>query len=371
MAIFDIPLETLRRRRSIKWARFEPDVLPMFVAEMDARPIPEVVEVLSRMIAEGDTGYPELPDYQEAFAGFSRDIWGWEPDPSTMSLACDVVTGMRELLLATSQPGDAVVINTPIYPPFRAVCRSTNRRIVEVPMTAEGRLDLAALGEAFERERPTAYLLCSPHNPWGTVCTADELTGVMEVANRFDVVVISDEIHAPLSASEHTPIGKVPGGERALIVTAASKAWNLAGLKAGLLVAGAEAAHHLAKLPDIIAEQASYFGVTAHSTALTHGRDWLAEARAEITDNKAHFAAELTRQLPQLSWSLPEATYLAWVDCSPLGLKNPGQEFYQKGRVRFGMGTDYDPAATQFVRVNLATSKELITEGVRRMAASL
>ena len=122
MAIFDIPLETLRRRRSIKWARFAPDVLPMFVAEMDARPVPAVVDVLSRMVAEGDTGYPELPDYQEAFASFASDVWGWNIDPATMSLACDVMTGMREMTLATTKPGDAVVINPPIYPPFQAIC---------------------------------------------------------------------------------------------------------------------------------------------------------------------------------------------------------------------------------------------------------
>ena len=102
MAIFDIPLENLRRRRSIKWARFAPDVLPLFVAEMDAKPVPAVVDVLSRMVAEGDTGYPELPDYQEAFASFASDVWGWDIAPATVSLACDVMTGMREMTLASS-----------------------------------------------------------------------------------------------------------------------------------------------------------------------------------------------------------------------------------------------------------------------------
>lgn len=371
MAIFDIPLDQLRTRRSIKWARFEPDVLPMFVAEMDARPIPAVVETLSRMITAGDTGYPELPDYQEAFAGFAHDVWGWETDPASMSLACDVVTGMRETLLAATQPGDAVAINPPIYPPFRAVCRSTGRRIVEVPMTGDGHLDLGALADAFERERPAAYLLCSPHNPWGTVFTAEELTRVMELANASGVLVVSDEIHAPLSGSAHTPIGKVPGGERAVVVTAASKAWNLAGMKAGLIIPGSEAVRHVRALPGFVAEQASYLGVAAHATALTHGRGWLDEARSEIAANKVHFAEELSRRLPQLTWHIPKATYLAWVDCTPLGLDNAGQVFHARGRVRFGMGTDYDPSATQFIRVNLATSKELITEGVRRMEASL
>ena len=128
MTVFDVPLEELRRRRSIKWARFGPDVLPMFVAEMDARPVPAVVEVLSRMVADGDTGYPELPDYQEAFAGFARDVWSWQIDPAEILLAGDVMSGMRELTLATTQPGDAVVINPPVYPPSPPTAAWTSMR---------------------------------------------------------------------------------------------------------------------------------------------------------------------------------------------------------------------------------------------------
>ena len=371
MAIFDIPLETLRRRHSIKWARFAPDVLPMFVAEMDARPVPAVVDVLSRMVAEGDTGYPELPDYQDAFASFASDVWGWDIDPATVSLACDVMTGMREMTLATTKPGDAVVINPPIYPPFRAVCNETRRRIVEVPTTEAGRLDLDALEVAFEKEHPAAYLLCSPHNPSGVVHTAEELARVMELANTHDVAVICDEIHAPLSGAEHTPLHRVPGGERAFVVTSSSKSWNLAGLKAGLIVPGAEVADVVRGLSGYVPESASYLGVVAHATALNEGRYWLAEAAAEIRENKQHFADELNRAIPELTYTPSQGTYLAWLDCSPLGLDHAGQHFFEKAKVRFGQGTDYAPSATQFVRVNLATSKEIISEAVRRMAASL
>ena len=371
MAIFDIPLETLRTRRSIKWARFAPDVLPMFVAEMDARPVPAVVEVLSRMVAEGDTGYPELPDYQDAFASFASDVWDWDVDPATVSLAGDVMTGMRELTLATTTPGDAVVVNPPVYPPFRAVCRTTGRRIVEVPTTPEGRLDLDALAVAFEREKPATYLLCSPHNPSGAVHTAEELTRVMELANVHGVTVICDEIHAPLAGAEHTPIHRAPGGERAFVVTSASKSWNLAGLKAALLIPGAEVVDVVKNLGGYVPESASYLGVVAHATALTEGRDWLAKASAEIRENKQHFTDELHRAIPELTYTPSQGTYLAWLDCSPLGLDHAGRHFFEKAKIRFGQGTDYDPSATQFVRANLATSKEIISEAVRRMAAPL
>ncbi len=370
MRIFDVPLAELRKRRSIKWSRWEPDVLPMFVAEMDVHLVPELREKLTQLLVDGDTGYPEQPDYQEAYAAFAADVWGQRLDAASMEIVCDTMTGLRELVLTVTKPGDAVVINPPIYPPFRETVSATGRRTVEVPIAA-GRLDLDALETAFERERPAAYLLCSPHNPNGIVHTAKELTRVMEAANRHGVVVISDEIHAPISGAKHTPITEVPGGERALIVTSASKAFNLAAIKAALIVPGAEATDVVTGLSGYVHESASYFGVAANATALNVGRDWLAQLRVEVEEHKKHFAAELSRHLPQLAWQPMAGTYLAWLDCAPLGLEHPGRHFHEVGRVRFNFGADFAPEASQHVRVNLATSKELITEGVRRMAASL
>ncbi|MGV8847886.1 MalY/PatB family protein [Tessaracoccus sp.] len=375
MSLFDVPLDDLRRRTSIKWRRFEPDVLPMFVAEMDVHLAEPVAERLRLAIADGDTGYPELPLYQEAFASFAEWMWDWRVDAATdMLLACDVMSGMRELLLATTSPGDAVVINPAIYPPFRLICHTTGRPLLEVPMTGEGRLDIEGLEEAFSGARgpaPSAYLLCSPHNPHGTVHTREELTDVAALAAKYDVTVISDEIHAPLVGAAHVPFTTLAGAEKSFVVTSASKSWNLAGLKAGLIVAGAEGHATLRGLPGHVAESVSHLGVLAHATALTEARDWLQALTLEIAENKIHFSAELARLLPALSYEPSEGTYLAWLDCSALGLESPSRRFHEVGRVRFGPGTDYDARATQHVRVNLGTSRELITEGVRRMAASL
>ena len=370
MRIFDVPLEELRRRRSIKWSRFEPDVLPMFVAEMDVHLLPVVREKLQQMLLDGDTGYPEQPDYQEAYADFATETWGLRLDPATFRIACDTMSPIRELTAALIRPGDGVVFNPPIYPPFRWVVRVAGGRPVEVPMR-DDRLDLDALEQAFATERPRVYLLCSPHNPNGTLHTREELTRVMELAARYEVAVISDEIHAPFSGGRHTPILTVPGGERAFMVVSSSKAFNLAALKAGIIVPGAEVVDTVAGLGPQVHEAAAYFGVTANATALRSGREWLAQLRLEIEENKAHFADELAAHLPQLAWTPPEGTYLAWLDCSPLGLARPGRHFHENARVRFNFGPEFDPAATQHVRVNLATSKELISEAVRRMADSL
>lgn len=371
MSIFDVDPAILRRRTSIKWSRFEPDVLPMFVAEMDVQPAPAIVERLERAIADGDLGYPEQPYYQESFAAFADWMWGWRPDPATIKLSGDVMQGMRELTLAVTRPGDGVVINPPVYPPFYSVATGDGRRLVTVPMTGAGRLDLPALARAFAAERPKAMLLCSPHNPTGVVHTREELTELARLASEHDVVVISDEIHAPLVGAGHVPFTTVPGSERSFVVTSASKSWNLAALKAGLLIPGAGAGDVLAGLPGHVSEAASHLAVLAHAAALDGGRDWLQEATAAIADNKVHLRDELERLLPSVTYEPTEGTYLAWLDCSRLGLEHPGRRFHEVGRVRFNFGEDFQAGATQFVRMNLATSKAFITEGVRRMAASV
>lgn len=371
MPVFDLDLAALRRRTSIKWTRFAPDVLPMFVAEMDVQPAPAIVERLQRAIADGDLGYPEQPFYQEAFSDFAAWLWDWEPDPARMRLSGDVMQGVRELTVAVTEPGDGVVITPPIYPPFYGVVDATGRRRVTVPMTPAGRLDLPGLARAFEAERPKAMLLCSPHNPNGTVHTRDELTSLARLARLHDVVVISDEIHAPLAGPAHVPFTSVPGGERSFVVVSASKSWNLAALKAALIVPGDEADGLLARVPGYVSDAASHLAILAHAAALAGGREWLQQATSEIVENKLHLRSELARLLPDVAYEPSEGTYLAWLDCSALGLDNAGRHFHDVGRVRFNLGTEFEPAATQFVRMNLATSKELITEAVTRMANSL
>lgn len=369
MTIFNVPLDELRRRGTIKWRRFEPDVLPMFVAEMDAHVAAPVRERLERAIGASDTGYPEGTAYQDAMASFAAHQWDWSLDPADGMLVADVVTGMREAVLAFSEPGDKVIFNPPVYPPFRiAGTAGGTREAVPVPVADGGRLDLPAIERAFDEHRPAVYLLCSPHNPAGVVHTVEELRAVAQLAATYGVTVVSNEIHAPLAGAAHTPYLKAAPDAQAVVVTSASKSWNLAALKAALVIGPAELRQRFAPM---VSDAASYFGILAHSTALLEGRDWLREASQEIAANKAFFAEELHRQIPHLSYTPSEGTYLAWLDCSPLGLEHPGRHFHEVGRVRFSFGTEFAPDAQQFVRVNLASSHEIIAEGIRRMATSL
>ncbi|NED71922.1 aminotransferase class I/II-fold pyridoxal phosphate-dependent enzyme, partial [Streptomyces sp. SID9944] len=236
--------DELRRRTSMKWRTHPADVLPLWVAEMDV-PQPEpVVRAVTDALALGDTGYPAGTAYAEALAAFAAKRWGWDTlAVERTALVPDVMLGVVEMLKLVTGPGDPVIVNPPVYPPFFQFVTHMDRRVVQAPLGPDLRLDLDALDEAFGRAVAgggrAAYLLCNPQNPTGTVHTAAELTAVAELAGRHGVRVVADEIHAPLTAAgaAFVPYLSVPGGERGLSLMSASKGWNLAGLKAALAVA--------------------------------------------------------------------------------------------------------------------------------------
>jgi cysteine-S-conjugate beta-lyase len=374
MALLSVPLEELRTRQSIKWRLYDPDILPMWVAEMDTRLHPSVKQTVSEALDRSDTGYAHGTAYAEAFAAMAASRWHWELTPQTqIRRGPDVMSSILGVLLAVTQPGDAVVINSPVYAPFREVITGYGRRILEAPLSPAGRLDLSALEKVFTgTDTPAAYLLCSPHNPTGTVHTAAELTSAMALANKSGVGVIADEIHACLvdPGTEFVPVQTVPGGERAVTVTSAGKAWNLAGFKAGLVIAGPEATAVLAA-PPVAGQSTAHLANLAHTAALVHAQDWVDELVVEIAANKQLLAAELGQHLPGAVYRPAPGTYLAWVDCSELGLPSPARTFRDRGRVALSSGSQFSRSHQQWVRINLACSPDLIREGVQRMAASL
>lgn len=375
MALLSLTLDELRARTSLKWRTYDPDVLPMWVAEMDTALQPAVRDALLGAVERSDTGYPHGTAYAEAFAAMTATRWDWQLDvPAQVRRAGDVMNSVLAVLEATTSPGDAVVINPPVYPPFRQVVSGYRRRITEAALTPSGRLDLASLEAAFAGpDQPKAYLLCSPHNPTGVVHTREELAAVMALAERFGVRVVVDEIHACLvdPGTAFVPLLTVPGGEQAVCVTSAGKAWNLAGFKAGLIVAGAAATDVLGALPPLAQQSSGHLANLAHTAALTHAQDWIDELVGEIAANKQVLASELAAHLPDVAYTPTEGTYLAWADCSGLGLADPSRHFLDMGRVAFSPGANFARTHRQWVRINLACSPDLVVEGVRRMAASV
>ncbi|MFI9722998.1 MalY/PatB family protein [Streptomyces sp. NPDC052396] len=374
-----LSLAELRRRTSAKWRQYPPDVLPLWVAEMDV-PLPgPVVQAVTEAVARGDTGYATGEGYAAALDGFARRRWGWDGVVAERTAVVpDVMLGIVEVLKLVTGPGDAVVVNSPVYPPFYAFVEHLDRRVVEAPLGDDHRIDPVALEAAFRRAvargRRAAHLLCSPHNPTGTVHTRQELTEVAALANTYGVRVVADEIHAPLvlPGTEYVPFLSVPGTERAFALLSASKAWHLAGLKAALAVAGPGAAEELRRMPPEVSHGPSHLGVIAHTAALRHCDGWLDGVLAGLDENRRLLADLVRRHLPGVRYRPPQGTYLAWLDCRAAGLAaDPAAAFLERGRVALTDGAAFGTGGAGHVRLNLATSPEVLDEAVRRMAAAL
>ncbi|KOU75926.1 cystathionine beta-lyase [Streptomyces sp. MMG1533] len=374
-----LTLDRLRCRTSMKWRTYPDDVLPLWVAEMDVPLAGAVVRAATDALALGDTGYPAGTAYAEALAAFAGKRWGWDGlAVERTAIVPDVMLGVVEMIRLVTGPGDPVVVNPPVYPPFFQFIEHMDRQVAEAPLGPDGRLDLGILEDTFRQAvsggRRAAHLLCSPHNPTGTVHSADELAAVAALAERYGVRVVADEIHAPLVAGgvDFVPYLSVPGGERGLSLMSASKAWNLAGLKAALAVAGPAAAADLARLPEEVGHGPSHVGVIAHTAALRDGTAWLDALLNGLDDNRLLLADLLAEHLPAIVYRPGEATYLAWLDCRALGLgDDPADVFLRRGRVALSSGLPFRTGGAGHVRLNLATSPEILEEGVRRMAAAL
>ena len=373
--ILDLPLERLRARRSVKWQAYGPDVLPLWVAEMDVDLAPPIQAELAAMVAGSDTGYTWAGDLTEAYAEFAAARWGLAVDPARSYVLQDVMRGVLEVLQTGTAPGDGVVINPPVYQPFFGAVEHAGRKVVEVPLTCSDDgaygLDLAALEQAFA-DGARAYLLCSPHNPVGRVWSRAELAAVTTLCVAYDVLLVVDEIHAPLVYDGgFVPIHAVEGADDAVSIMSASKAWNLAGLKCALVVAGSERGWQTVQAMGVeVGYGTGILGVAGARAAFRDGVDWLDGLLGELHHRRTQLADLVAAHLPGVRYRLPEATYLAWLDVRGLGLADPYEHFLRAG-VALEPGEKFGAGGDGFVRVNIACSADLLEQAVVTMAASL
>jgi cystathionine beta-lyase len=375
----DLELDELWRRRSEKWQKYPPGVLPAFVAEMDYDLAEPVLAALHSAVNRGDCGYATPDGVGETFARFADTRHGWAVDPERVHLIPDVMAGVDAILALATDPGDRVVINTPVYPPFFEHIGFGRRQVVEVPLArtdAGWELDFAGLEAAFAAGA-RAYLLCSPHNPTGRVFSAADLERVGSLAAQYGVLVIADEIHASLTlpGARHTPFVSLGGAaaEHGVTLASASKAFNIAGLKGAVAVAGSATTQRLlGRLPSASQYGAGLLGVLASVAAWEAGDEWLDALLGQLDRMRTEFGRLLAQRLPGARYLAPEASYLAWVDVSALGLgPEPASAFLERGRVALGRGLDFGPPGDGFVRATIGTSSAILTEIVDRMAASM
>jgi cystathionine beta-lyase len=365
-------LSKLRRRRSSKWLSHPADVLPAFIAESDVELAPPVRAALHRAIALGDTGYTEPDRLFESFAAFAARRLDWSVDPALVRLVPDVVTGIVEALRVLVAPRAGVVVTPPVYAPFFDAIREAGHHVVEVPLQDDA-LDLDGTADAFAAGA-SALLLCSPHNPTGRVIARSSLETLLALAEHHRAPILSSEIHAPLTlaGATHTPLAAL-GESRSVTLMSASKAFNIAGLKCAVLVAGSEeTAARLDLLPADLPLRAGILGVTASVAAFDHGDAWLDALLAQLAANRDMLGELLAERLPQARFRRPDAGFLAWLDCRRLGLgDDPAAAFLERGRVALQPGLTFGAQGRGFARINFATSPDLLDEVVHRMAAAL
>ncbi|WP_417556477.1 MalY/PatB family protein [Microbacterium sp.] len=373
-----LSLDELRQRSSEKWREYPEDVLPLFVAETDFPLAPAITTALERAVRLGDTGYvASRTPLPEAYASFAQRRFGWSVDPARIRTTADVSMGIVEILRRVIAPGERVIVNPPIYPPFFELVTEAGGVVERVPLRDDGstwQLDLDGIEQALAGGA-RAVLLCNPHNPTGSVHSADSLDALARLAGQYGAAVVSDEIHAPLVQPDagYTPF--LASGEAATrigyAVTSASKAFNLAGLKCALMITASDATTAvLRSLPIEVVWRTGQFGMLASVAAFAEESDeWLDSLLAALDENRRLLADLLAEHLPEARYRMPDAGYLAWVDLTDLGWgPNPAKQILRQGRVALHFGPAFGAEGAGYVRVNIGTSPEIITEAVERIA---
>lgn len=372
--------EQLRARRTVKWTHFPPDVLPMWVAEMDfpvAGPVRDAVEAAVRAESFGYPAPAVAAELAEALAGRQLAEHGWAVDPHHVFVVGDVMHGVELALEYFSERDDPVVVLTPAYPPFFDVVALSGRPQVRLPMTwdaARWTIDLDRLDSALAAGARTV-LLCNPHNPLGRVFTRDELLGLAAVVTRHGARVVADEIHSPLALGRpHVPYAALSPQTAAHTVTlaSASKAWNLPGLKcAQAILSTARDAGRWRRIPFWRTVGVSTLGMEANLAAYRDGGPWLEQVVATLVEHRT-LVADAVEGMPGVGTVANEGTYLQWLDFTELGLDvEPARWLLDEARVALNEGPTFGAAPHRFARLNFATPRPLLLDGLARIEAAV
>jgi len=378
---FLIGADQLQARTGAKWRMHPPDVLPSFVAEMDFKVASPIQDAIRQLVQRQDYGYGQLTDPNllfEAFASWMRLRHGWQPDPVLTIPLTDVVQGLVATICAFSEKGDGVIAQTPVYPPFLRSIEWTGRRLVDNPMIDDGKRYVIDL-EGLERAAADASMifLCNPQNPTGRVLERAELEGVAAIAAAHDLIIVADEIHADLvyPGAKHLPMETIgEAATRTVTLTSATKGFNIPGLRTAIAHFGTPELKMRfdARFPEHLLGGPSRIGIAATVAAWRESRGWLEDVMAYLDGNRRRVAEWASAH--RLGHHLPEATFLAWLDCRGLALEegvSPQQHLPDRARVALSHGADFGEAGVGHVRLNFATSTEILEEILDRLGRAL
>jgi cysteine-S-conjugate beta-lyase len=377
----DFDVAFLRSRRTNKWHKFADDVLPAWVADMDFGVAPPIAEALARLARNQEYGYAAREGaLAAAFARRMQHRFGWTVDPADAHPIGDLVQASFSSVMAFSEPGDAVLLQLPSYPPFMRAIEDTGRRLIANHMRDNGTrwvLDLDAY-EAAPDPRTRVLIFCHPQNPTGRAFTRTELEQVAEFAVRHDLIVVSDEIHADIlyPGNTHIPLASLSPeiAARTITITSATKSFNIPSLRCAVMYFGAPALKEqfFSRIPSRLLGSPGVTGVDATIAAWDEGQPWLDEILVQLKSNRDWLAQTIGSELPGVMMRLPEATYLAWLDCSALTLPCPaGQFFLDRARVGLNFGETFGAPYANFARLNFATPAPVLREIIGRMAKAV
>lgn len=372
--------------KSAKWDNLEAvfgstDLIPLWVADMDFPAPAPVIEALTKRAEHGIFGYTLVDqDVTKAVTTWLKRRYKWRIPEQWLTFSPGVVTTIDMAIQALTEPGDRIVIQTPVYTPFFSSIRNHNRTIIENPLIQKDgkyEIDFADLDEKLRDAE--VLLFCSPHNPVGRVWTVGELERVASLCQKHGVLLFSDEIHCDLVYKEftHTPIASLPGGisKRTLTFMSPSKTFNLAGLQASFAIT--ENAALKRKLDHMLLIQGhknlNTMGITAMEAAFNYGDPWREELMNVLEQNRDYTIKQFETLLPEIKITQPEGTYLLWMDCSGLGLTSEELKKFmiEKARVGLNAGTAYGKPGEQFMRMNIACPFTVLEEGVKRIVQAV
>lgn len=369
-----------RGTNAIKWDMdTDPEVLPMWVADMDFRTAPAVAAALKRRVQHDIFGYATAPKaYYDAITGWFRRRHGWQIRPEWVLHTTGVIPALSAVIKALTQPGDKVLIQTPVYNHFFTSIHNSGCQAAESPLVYRNNtytIDFDDLERKAADPAVKLMLLCNPHNPAGRVWTPAELHRIGELCLRHDVVVVADEIHCELvmPGFRYTPFASLSEefARRSVTCASPSKAFNLAGVQvANIFAADAGLRERIARSLEINETgMISPFAIEALTAAYTDGAEWLDALNGYLWENYLFLRDYFARHLPQFPVLPLEGTYLVWADCRAAGLSSDAltRRLLDEGRLHVNSGSMYGAAGEGFIRLNIACPRKLLAEGLDRL----
>ncbi|MGD9711200.1 MAG: MalY/PatB family protein [Thermomicrobiales bacterium] len=378
-----LTVDQLRSVAGVKWTMF-PESIGAWVAEMDFGTAPDVQNALRKIVDDGIFGYcppAQVQRMREATQSWYRDVTGWEVPVDWVRSVPDVLSAFHATVEYFSPAGARIIVPTPAYMPFLSLPRYFGREVVEVPMVENDgswSFDYDAIEAAFvEHGDGSVLVICNPCNPIGRVFRRDEMTAITEIVERHSGRVFADEIHAPIVYAEHQHVPyastSLEAASHTITSISASKAWNLAGLKsAQMIISNEKDAAYWKEAGYFVEHGASTLGVVANGVAYDHGREWLAGVLHYLDGNRRLLGDLLATHLPEARYTMPEGTYLAWIDLSAYGPPDDLAGFFRdKAKVAVVDGKSCGGCGCGSVRFNIAMSSELVEQAIAQMGVAM